>query len=220
VDALAGRRAALLLAVAIVLGLALAGRALGLDELAAPQRLARLRAWVDGFGALAPVVFVAGYVVAELLFVPALPLTLLGGLAFGPVAGTAYVSIGSTLAAAAAFLVARHLARRSIERWLAERPGLAAIDAAVTAHGWRVLVVTRLVPIFPFNLQNFAYGLTGIPFARYVLVSWACMLPGSVAYTLAGSALAEGGGVLLSLAPRWLARRRGLAGPLRDVSRG
>ena len=177
---------------------------------------------IEGYGAWGPFLYMGGYVVAELLFVPALPLTLLGGLVFGPVWGTVYTWIAATLAAALAFLVARHLARDAVERWRARSPRIARIDAAVERHGWRILMVTRLVPLFPFNLQNFAYGLTRIPFWTYVGVSALCMLPGTVAFTLAGGALSGGGSparivwtlaaaaaliVLVSLMPRWLTQR-------------
>ena len=221
----------------LAIGLVAAGAltwGLGLHDWVRPERLAQLRAGIEAQGAWGPLLYVAGYVLAELFFVPALPLTLLGGLAFGPVWGTVYVSVASTLAAALAFLVARHLARSTVERWMADSPRLARIDAAVLRHGWRILMVTRLVPLFPFNLQNFAYGLTRIPFWTYVGVSWACMLPATVAFTLAGSALSGGGGltrtlwtlagaalliVLVSLTPRWLSRRSRLAGELLSADR-
>jgi uncharacterized membrane protein YdjX (TVP38/TMEM64 family) len=213
----------------LALGLLAAGVlawSLGLHDLVRPERLAHLRAAIEAYGAWGPVVYVAGYVVAELLFVPALPLTLLGGLVFGPLWGTVYTWIAAMLAAAAAFLVARHLARDTVERWMADSPRLGRIDAAVERHGWRILTVTRLVPLFPFNLQNFAYGLTRIPFWTYVGVSSICILPGTVAFTLAGGAFSGGGGptrvlwtlaaaamliVLVSLAPRWLTRRSAAA---------
>jgi uncharacterized membrane protein YdjX (TVP38/TMEM64 family) len=211
------------------LGLVAAGLlawGLGLHEWVRPERLARLRLAIEAYGAWGPVLFVGGYVVAELLFVPALPLTLLGGLVFGAVWGTVYTWIAATLAAALAFLVARHLLRDTVERWMAASPRLTRIDAAVERHGWRILMITRLVPLFPFNLQNFAYGLTGIPFWAYVGVSSICILPGTIAFTLAGGALSTGGGprrtawtlaaaacliVLVSLAPRWLTRRSPVA---------
>jgi uncharacterized membrane protein YdjX (TVP38/TMEM64 family) len=226
----AGRLALLAIGLAAA---ALLGWSLGLHGWVRAERLARLREVIEAQGAWGPVLYVAGYVLAELFFVPALPLTLLGGLAFGPLWGTVYVSIASTLAAALAFLVARHLARGMVERWLRESPRLARIDAAVERHGWRILMITRLVPLFPFNLQNFAYGLTRIPFWTYVGVSWVCMLPATVAFTLAGGALSAGDAartvwalagaalliVVVSLAPRWLTRRSRLAGELLSPDR-
>jgi len=222
------RARAIVLAVVAAAAVVLLARALGLHEVARPEHLARLREWVEGFGSLAPAVFVAGYVIAELLFVPALPLTLLAGLAFGPLWGTVWAWTGATLGAVAAFAVARYLARGTVERWIASSPRLARLDAAVAEHGWRILMVTRLVPVFPFNLQNFAYGLTRIGFAHYVLVTALCILPGTAAYALAAGALSAGGTdstplvtylgaavgliVAVSLLPRWLRRRSRAAG--------
>lgn len=221
----------------LALGLLAAGLlawALGLYDLVRLEQLARLRTRIEAFGPWAPLLYVAGYVVAELLFVPALPVTLLGGLVFGPVRGTVYTWIGGTLAAAIAFLIARHLARDTVDRWRARSPRLERIDAAVERHGWRILMLTRLVPLFPFNLQNFAYGLTRIPFWTYVGVTAVCILPGTFAFTLAGGALSSGGNpgtvawmlaaagvliVLVSLAPRWLGRKTSAARDLLNPER-
>jgi len=221
----------------LALGLLAAGFlawALGLHDLVRPDRLARLRTEIEAYGPWAPALYVGGYVIAELLFVPALPLTLLGGLVFGPVWGSVYTWVAATLAAALAFLVARHLARDTVERWKAASPGLARIDAAVERHGWRILMLTRLIPLFPFNLQNFAYGLTRIPFWTYVGVTAVCILPGTIAFTLAGGALSSGGSprtiawtlaaagiliVLVSLLPRWLSRKSSAAKDLLSPER-
>jgi uncharacterized membrane protein YdjX (TVP38/TMEM64 family) len=221
-----GRPHRLILLALGLLAAAILAWVLGLYDWVRPERLTRLRAEIEAYGPWGPLVYVAGYVVAELVFVPALPLTLLGGLVFGPVWGTVYTWIAATLAAALAFLIARYLARDTVERWRARRPRIARIDAAVERYGWRILMVTRLVPLFPFNLQNFAYGLTRIPFWTYVGVSAVCMLPGTIAFTLAGGALSGGGGstrmawtlaaaalliVLVSLVPRWITRRSAAA---------
>ena len=205
-------------------------RALGLADLVRLENLARLREWIGGFGPWAPAVFIAGYVVAVVAFVPALPLTVLGGLLFGAAWGTVYVSIASTAGACLSFLVARYAARSAVERWMAPHPALGRMDRAVARHGYRIVMITRLVPIFPFNLQNYAYGLTSIGFGAYAITSWACMLPATVAFTAAAGAVVAGGwdarrtlgllavaGVLLvalSLLPRWL---RGRSAALDDL---
>jgi uncharacterized membrane protein YdjX (TVP38/TMEM64 family) len=220
----------------IVLLLALVGvgvvlvRSPGFSEIFRPDGLGRLKNRIDAFGVWGPALFIGGYALAELAFVPALPLTLLGGLIFGPVRGTIIVSIGATLGAALAFLAARYLARGLVEAWVRANPRLARIDAAVEEHGWRILMITRLVPLFPFNLQNFAYGLTRMSFWTFVGLSWLCMLPGTAAFALAGGALGEGAAdprrtlgylgaaailiVVVSLLPRWLRRRSRVAGEL------
>ena len=231
-DAVAPRRRwprALLLVAALGIG-ALVARWAGLADLLHLDGLRRFKDWIHGYGAWAPVVFIAGYVVAKLCFFPALPLTLLGGIAFGPLRGTIYVSIAATLGASLAFLAARYALRGLVEDWVARNPHLLRLDAAVARYGWRILMLTRLVPLFPFTLQNFAYGLTRIHFGVYVGVSWVCMLPATIAYTLAASALAESDRdpgrmlaylgvaavilVALSLLPAWLGRRSRAAAAL------
>src|SRR5262249_19095499 len=163
-----GRWARIALLLALLAAGVLLARTLGLPGILGPDALARLRARIDAAGAWGPVLFIAGYALAELIFVPALPLTLLGGLVFGPVRGTIVVSIGATLGAALAFLAARYAARGLVESWVRASPRLARIDAAVTEHGWRILMITRLIPLFPFNLPNLAFRPTRIPFSTFV----------------------------------------------------
>lgn len=216
----------------VLVAVALIGlvRALGLVDVVRLENLARLREWITGFGPWAPAVFVAGYVLAVVAFVPALPLTILGGLVFGPGWGTVHVSIASTAGACLSFLIARYAARATVERWMTPYPALGRIDRAVARHGFRIVMITRLVPIFPFNLQNYAYGLTSIGFWAYAITSWLCMLPATVAFTVAAGAVVTGtwdarrmllllglAGVLLvalSLLPRWL---RGRSAALDDL---
>ena len=206
-----------------------AARALGLGDLIRLENVAKLKEWIEGYGALAPAIYIAGYILATVFFVPGLPITVLGGVAFGPIWGTVYVWIGATIGLGLAFLVARYAVRSTVERWVQASPRVAKMDGQVAEHGWRIVMLTRLVPIFPFNLQNYAYGITRIGFWPYVITSAICMLPGTAAFTFAGGALSEGRGVrrtlaylalagvllvLVSLIPRWLARRSRLAGEL------
>ena len=207
-----------------------AARALGLGDLIRLENVARLKQWIEGYGALAPGIFVTGYVLATVFFVPGLPITVLGGVAFGPLWGTIYVWIGATIGLGLAFLVARYAVRSTVERWVRASPRIAKMDGQAAEHGWRLVILTRLVPIFPFNLQNYAYGITRIGFWPYVTTSSICILPGTVAFTFAGGALSDGRGdvrrtlaylaiagvllVLISLIPRWLQRRSRLAGDL------
>jgi uncharacterized membrane protein YdjX (TVP38/TMEM64 family) len=218
----------------VILALAaLAVRTLGLTEIIRLENLARLRERIDAFGPWAPVIFVVGYVLAVVAFVPALPLTVLGGLAFGAARGTLYVAVAATSGACLSFLIARYAARGAVERWVAGNPALLRIDRAVGRHGFRIVMITRLVPIFPFNLQNYAYGLTSIGFGAYAVTSALCMLPATVAYTAAAGALVAGAWdagrmllllavagallVALSLLPRWL---RGRSAALDDLLSG
>src|SRR5262249_26466217 len=156
-----------------------------LGELIRIENVAKLKQWIEGFGALAPVAFVLGYILAVVFFVPGLPITVLGGVAFGPFRGTLYVWIAATVGAALAFLVARYALRGPVEGWVRASPRLAKMDEHVAEYGWRIVMLTRLVPLFPFNLQNYAYGLTRIGFWPYAVTSSICMLPGTAAFTFA-----------------------------------
>lgn len=196
-------------------------RATGLTEFISPENLGRLRDYVNSFGAAAPLVFILGYAAATVAFLPGTPLTLLGGLAFGPWMGTIYTLVGATIGATLAFLVARYAARGLVASWVEGNEPLERLDGEVERQGWRILVITRLVPLFPFNLQNYAYGLTRIGLGTYVLVSAVCIVPGVAAYTFAGGSLTSGDltrtfiylgvaavfFVLLSLVPGWLRKR-------------
>ncbi|MBK5962649.1 sulfurtransferase, partial [Thiocystis minor] len=203
---------ALLLVAGSVLALSLRG---GLD-------VRMLEHWIQDAGLAGPLVFIALYALATLLFLPGSLLTLAGGALFGPAWGTLINLTGATLGAALAFLVARYLAAD----WVQGRAGglLKRLIQGVEAEGWRFVAFTRLVPLFPFNLLNYALGLTRIPFVHYLLATTVCMLPGALAYTWLGyagrEAVAGGEGLiqkgLIALAllaallflPRLIARLR------------
>jgi uncharacterized membrane protein YdjX (TVP38/TMEM64 family) len=180
------------LAVLVVAAGIVAARALGLGDVIRLDNVARLKQWIEGYGALAPAVFIAGYALATVFFVPGLPITVLGGVAFGAIWGTVYVWIGATIGLGLAFLVARYAVRSTVEGWVRASPRLARMDGQAAAHGWRIVMLTRLVPIFPFNLQNYVYGITRIGFWDYLITSSICILPATAAFTFAGGALSEG----------------------------
>jgi uncharacterized membrane protein YdjX (TVP38/TMEM64 family) len=138
------------------------------------------------FGRWAPVLFVAIYAAAAVLFVPGSVLTVAGGVLFGPVWGTLWNLAGATLGATLAFVTARYLA----SDWVSRRSGdrLERLIRGVEEEGWRFVAFVRLVPLFPFNLVNYAFGLTRIRLREYVLASFVCMAPGAIAYTYLGYA--------------------------------
>lgn len=168
---------------AIGAGLVLIARRLPLGALAGS-----LEGWVRGLGVWGPLAYAAVYVVAVVALVPASALTIAAGAIFGPLVGTAVVSVGSTVGAALAFLIARHLARDAVARRARRYPRFAAIDRAIGEGGWKVVALLRLSPAVPFNLQNYLYGLTPIRFWPCVLTSWAAMLPGTLLYVYLGHA--------------------------------
>jgi uncharacterized membrane protein YdjX (TVP38/TMEM64 family) len=165
---------------AVVAGLLLAGRQAG-------AYVPRFAQWVESLGVWGPVVFILGYAVAAVAFVPGSLLTLAAGAIFGLWKGTLYTLIGATLGASAAFLVARYVARGAIERRITGNAKFAAIDRAVGREGFKIVALLRLSPIFPFNLLNYSLGLTRVGFLPYLLASIA-MLPGTLLYVYYGKA--------------------------------
>ena len=147
-------------------------------------------AWVDGLGAWGPAVFIVGYALAVAAFVPGSLLTLAGGAIFGLVRGTAFVFAGATLGACGAFLIARYLARRVVERRLGANPRFAAIDRAIAREGRKIVFLLRLSPVFPFSLLNYALGLTRVRFVDYLVASLG-MLPGTLLYVYYGKVLGD-----------------------------
>ena len=148
-------------------------------------RLPEFAVWVDGLGVWGPAVFIAGYAGATVAFVPGSVLTLAAGAVFGLVRGVAYVMVGATLGASMAFLVARYIARGAIEQRLEGDRRFAAIDRAVGREGRKIVFLLRLSPVFPFNLLNYALGLTNVRFVDYFI---AClgMIPGTLLYIYYG----------------------------------
>lgn len=143
--------------------------------------------WIQSQGIWAPVLFVFVYAVAAVAFVPGSVLTLSAGAIFGVVKGVALVSLGSTGAAAISFLLGRFALRGWIEKKLSHKPAFKAIDEAVAREGWKMVLLLRLSPVFPFTLLNYGLGLTKIGFWPAVLASWIGMLPGTILYVYLGS---------------------------------
>ena len=153
----------------------------------ARQLLKQSLVWVDGLGPSGPVIFIAIYVVAAVLFVPGSALTLSAGTLFGVALGSALVSIASTTAAGLSFLIGRYLARDWIAAKVETNATFRSIQDAVKTDGWKLVALTRLSPIFPFTLLNYAYGLTPVKFWHYLVASWLTMLPGTVMFVYLGS---------------------------------
>ena len=149
--------------------------------------LRELLQWISGLGPSAPLVFIPLYVVACVLFVPGSILTLSAGFLFGVARGSVYVSVAATLGATLAFLIGRYFARQWVAARLANYPKFKAVDEAVAQEGWKIVALTRLSPVFPFNLLNFAFGLTKVRVRDYVLATWAGTLPGTILYVYLGS---------------------------------
>lgn len=182
----------LVLGAALVVVGVVAAWLLGAFEFISLENIERLDAWFDGLGLWAPAAFVLLWIAASVFFLPGLPMTIAGALVFGAVWGTVWTTVGANLGAAVAFLVGRFLARAMVERRIESSKSLRRIDAGVRRQGWRMLLITRLVPIFPFNIQNYAYGLTDIKLSTFVLVSLPAMLPATIATSFAAGSVRTG----------------------------
>ncbi len=174
----------LLLFAVIVLSLIVFARIFGLGE-----RLQELREWIAGMGSRGMAVYVGFYIIAVVAAVPGLPISIAAAALFGALQGVILVSIGSTLGASLAFLISRYLARDAVNRWLSANEKFQRLNRLTEEHGAIIVAITRLVPLFPFNLLNYGYGLTRIPFWTYVFWSWLCMLPGTIVYLVGTDAL-------------------------------
>ncbi len=167
-------------------------RYFGAFEFLSVDNIDRLNAWFNGLGWWAPLAFVVLWVASAVFFLPGFILTIAGGLIFGAVWGTVWTTVGANLGAIAAFLIGRYLARGMVENTMERHGGLRRIDDGVRRQGWRMVMITRLVPVFPFNLQNYAYGLTDIPLKTYALVTLPCMLPATIAFNFAAGSVRTG----------------------------
>lgn len=159
---------------------------------------AALQVWIENAGVAGSLLFMLIYALGAVLFLPGLVLTLTGGALFGPGLGTFLNLTGATLGATLAFLVARYLAADWVQR---KADGvLGQLKNGVENEGWRFVAFVRLVPLFPFNVLNYALGLTRIKLTHYIATSYVCMLPGALAYTYVGyvgrEVLASGEGMI------------------------
>jgi uncharacterized membrane protein YdjX (TVP38/TMEM64 family) len=142
--------------------------------------------WVESLGAVGAIAFIGIYIVATVAFIPGLLLTLGAGLLFGVVWGSVYVFVASTAGAILAFWIGRYLLRNWVSKKIAGNVKFQAIDNAVGRSGFKIVLLTRLSPAFPFNLLNYAYGVTGVSLRDYSLASIG-MIPATILYVYIGS---------------------------------
>ena len=175
------------LLLAVVIAILVLARVFGVGE-----RLEAIRDWIGTLGPWGPLVFVLIYVAAVVAALPGSAITIAGGALFGSVLGVILVSLSSTLGASLAFLISRYFARDAVVRWLSKNEKFQRLDRLTEEHGAIMVALTRLVPLFPFNLLNYGFGLTRVPFWTYVFWSWLCMLPGTALYVVGADAFTKG----------------------------
>ncbi|HEY9606641.1 MAG TPA: TVP38/TMEM64 family protein [Allocoleopsis sp.] len=142
--------------------------------------------WINSLGAIGAIAYIALYIIATVAFLPGSIVTLGAGVVFGLVLGSLYVFIGASLGATVAFLIGRYLARDWVFKKIASNEKFRAIDEAVGREGFKIVLLTRLSPVFPFNLLNYAFGVTGVSLKDYVL-GFIGMIPGTIMYVYLGS---------------------------------
>ncbi len=154
------------------------------------EAIGGIKTWVEAQGAIAPIIYIGIYALATIFAIPASALTLMAAPIFGVLMGVIYVAVGANLGAAACFLIAKYLARDTVKGILDKNEKFQKLEDLTEKNGYIIVAITRLVPIFPFNLLNYGFGLTSVPFKVYVLWTALCILPGIILYVSGSGAIA------------------------------
>jgi len=217
------RKLKTIVSILIILTVAILGYRLGLVSKLKDIKL--MQQWIKSFGALSYLVYIIIYCFACVFMLPGAILTIVAGIAFGPIQGAIVALTGATCGAILSFLIAKYFFRDTIKSIMGNNLIYKKIDNGFKENGASFLILTRLVPIFPFNLQNYAYGLTSIKISTYIFWTFLCMMPGAFIYAyMAGEIVMQGisfnilikftvAGILLfivSLVPKYMAKKRGI----------
>lgn len=165
---------------------------LGAQSFGLRGQLSNVRGWIQDTGFWAPFLFTGIYIVAVVAALPGSALTIAAGALFGTFWGLVLVSLGSTAGAGLAFLLARYFMREKVSRWLAGNLVFRRLDQLTESRGGVIVALTRLIPLFPFNLLNYGFGLTRVRFWTYLFWSWLCMLPATVLFVAGGDVVSRG----------------------------
>ncbi len=155
------------------------------------EAIGGLKSWVESQGVIAPIIYIGIYIIATVLAVPATALTLMAAPIFGVLMGVIYVSVGANIGAGICFLIAKYFARNTVKGILDKNDKFKKLENLTERNGYIIVAITRLVPIFPFNLLNYGFGLTNIPFKIYCFWTAICILPGTVLYVSGVGAIAH-----------------------------
>lgn len=151
-----------------------------------------LQHWIASLGIWGPVVFFFIYLGSVIAIIPGTIFGVIAGGLFGSVVGVILISISSTVGASICFLIARYFARDTVARWLSKNNKMKRLDELTENQGIMIVGLARLIPLFPFTLLNYGFGLTKISFKTYVFWSWLCMLPGTIIVVVGADALTQG----------------------------
>lgn len=184
-----------------------------------------LQQWLKSFGTAGYIIYILIYCLSAVLMMPGSVLTIAAGILYGPYIGSIVSLLGATCGAVSSFLIARYFMRDIIKSKYSSNSIYQKIDGGFKDYGYSFLILTRLVPVFPYNLQNYAYGLTGIKTSTYIFWTFICMIPGAFIYAYMAGEIAEKGiskdlilkltlsGIflfLISLIPKYLAQKKGI----------
>jgi uncharacterized membrane protein YdjX (TVP38/TMEM64 family) len=154
--------------------------------------LTDLHHWIASLGLWGPIAFFFIYLGAVIATIPGTIFGVIAGALFGSFSGVILISVSSTVGASITFLIARYLARDAVARWLAKNKTMQKLDKMTEEHGFVLVGLTRLIPLFPFTLLNYGFGLTKVSFKTYVFWSWLCMLPGTIIVVVGTDAITQG----------------------------
>ncbi|MCT4509651.1 MAG: TVP38/TMEM64 family protein [Tepidibacter sp.] len=173
----------------LLLTIIISMKVLGVFDYLSIDNAEKIKNYIHELGILGPIIYIVFFVIGCVVFIPAPPMAIIAGMAFGPINGSIYTCIGALISDASAFLIARYLAKDFVQNRVKTNKSLRKIDNLVKNHGWRILIITRLVPGFPYMLQSYAYGITNIKFKSYILLSWVLTMPGIIAFALVGGSI-------------------------------
>ena len=215
----------IIIVIAVIVAVVLVAHFTGITEYLQLENVHQVQEWIGSFGIIGYLIFILLYIAVAVFMLPAFFFTILAGAAFGPILGGILALLGATIGASIAFVVARYVARDTMVSRFGGSPLFKKIDKGLEENGVSFLILTRLVPVFPYNVQNYIYGLTPIKLGTFSLVSLICMAPGAFIYAfMAGIIIEEGitpmlmlyfagAGLILflvSLIPKYIAKKKGI----------
>ncbi|WP_425448087.1 TVP38/TMEM64 family protein [Dethiothermospora halolimnae] len=171
----------------------------GLTKYANMNNITELQQWIKDLGIIGQLIYIIINIITTLLMLPVTPIKILGGLAFGPIIGTILICISTTISATLPFLVSRYALRNIVKRKLKDNEYYKKIHRGVENKGWKMIMTTRLIILFPFTLQNYAYGITGINLFTYVITSFIFMIPSNIGVTIFSAIVSHGGSIVIGI---------------------
>ena len=172
----------------IIIIVVLATAVIGFVFLPVRQWFMHFESYVQSLGAIGPLVVVLAYILCTVLFVPGSAITIGAGTLFGLTTGLLVVVLGANLGALSAFLLARTFLRDKVAAWAAANPKFRSLDHAIGKQGFKMVLLTRLSPVFPFVLLNYFLGLTAVSIGAYALANLIGMLPATFLFVYIGAA--------------------------------